>query len=47
MAERPLPAYNGDGPYVFVTYGHEDSDVVLSEIRWLQVTNCLPGAPTV
>ena len=36
MAERPLPAYDGDEPYVFVSYSHEDDDLVYPEIRWLQ-----------
>ncbi len=36
MADRPLPAYDGDEPYVFVSYSHEDDDVVYPEIRWLQ-----------
>ena len=36
MAERPLPAYDGDEPYVFVSYSHEDSDLVYPGIRWLQ-----------
>lgn len=36
MAERPLPAYEGDEPYVFVSYSHEDDDFVYPEIRWLQ-----------
>ena len=33
--EKPLSAYKGDGPYVFVCYAHEDSDSVYSEIAWL------------
>ena len=36
MADRPLPAYDGDGPYVFVSYSHEDDELVYPEIRWLQ-----------
>jgi hypothetical protein len=36
MAERPLPAYDGDEAYVFVTYAHEDADLVYPQIRWLQ-----------
>ncbi len=36
MAERPLPAYDGEGAYVFVTYAHEDADLVYPHIRWLQ-----------
>ncbi len=36
MADRPLPAYDGEEPYVFVSYSHEDDDLVYPEIRWLQ-----------
>ena len=36
MAERPLPAYEGDGAYIFICYSHEDEAVVYKEIRWLQ-----------
>lgn len=36
MAGRPLPSYVGDEPYVFVTYSHQDTDVVYPHIRWLQ-----------
>lgn len=36
MADRPLPAYDGDEPYVFVSYSHEDADQVYPAIRWLQ-----------
>ena len=36
MAKRPLPAYDGDEPYIFVTYSHEDTDLVYPQIRWLQ-----------
>ncbi len=34
--ERPLPAYRGDEPYIFVSYAHEDSDLVFPEIQWLK-----------
>lgn len=34
MAERPKPAYAGDAPYVFVSYSHEDDDLVYPQIRW-------------
>ena len=34
--ERPFPAYKGDAPYVFVSYAHEDAEIVFPEIRWLQ-----------
>jgi TolB-like protein/tetratricopeptide (TPR) repeat protein len=35
--ERPLPAYRGQDPYVFVCYAHADEQVVYPDIRWLQV----------
>ena len=36
MADRPQPAYDGDDPYVFVSYSHEDETAVSKEIRWFQ-----------
>ena len=33
---QPFPAYEGDQPYVFVSYSHEDEAAVYKEIRWLQ-----------
>ncbi|MDK1025062.1 MAG: TIR domain-containing protein [Gammaproteobacteria bacterium] len=33
--ERPFPAYQGDEPYIFVSYAHEDDALVYSEIQWL------------
>ena len=36
MVEKPQPAYEGADPYVFVSYSHEDEDLVFPEIRWLQ-----------
>lgn len=36
MIDQPLPAYQGDEPYVFVSYSHEDKNLVYPEIRWLQ-----------
>lgn len=36
MADRPLPAYDGDESYLFVSYSHEDDDLVYAEIRCLQ-----------
>ena len=33
--ERPFQAYQGDEPYVFVCYAHEDADAVYPEIAWL------------
>ena len=34
--DKPFPAYQGDEPYVFVCYAHEDSDIVYPEIAWLR-----------
>ena len=34
--DKPFPAYQGDAPYVFVCYAHEDSDIVYPEIAWLR-----------
>jgi hypothetical protein len=36
MADQPLPAYNGNERYIFVTYSHEDTGPVYPQIRWLQ-----------
>lgn len=33
--ERPFPAYRGNDPYVFVSYSHEDDELVYPEIEWL------------
>jgi hypothetical protein len=35
MLDKPLPAYQGTQPYVFVCYAHADSDIVYPEIAWL------------
>lgn len=34
-AATPFPAYNGTGPYIFVSYAHADGKKVFSEIAWL------------
>lgn len=34
--ERPFPSYQGDEPYIFVSYSHEDSEIVYAEIQWLK-----------
>ena len=34
--EKPFAAYQGDEPYIFVSYAHEDSEVVYPEIQWLK-----------
>ncbi|MCZ6710317.1 MAG: TIR domain-containing protein, partial [Gammaproteobacteria bacterium] len=36
MADRPIPAYEGDEPFVFICYSHQDEAVVYEDIRWLQ-----------
>ena len=33
--DKPFPAYQGDEPYVFVCYAHDDEDVVYPEMAWL------------
>ena len=33
---KPSSAYQGDEPYIFVCYAHEDVDLVYPEIQWLQ-----------
>lgn len=34
--DKPFPAYDGDEPYVFVCYAHDDSKIVFPEILWLR-----------
>ena len=34
--DRPFPAYNGDEPYVFVSYAHSDTSAVYPELVWLK-----------
>ena len=34
--DRPFPAYQGDDLYIFVSYSHEDSDIVFPGIQWLR-----------
>ncbi len=36
VLERPFPAYDGDEPYVFVCYSHEDAELVYQELTWLR-----------
>ena len=36
MPERPEPSYTGDEPFLFVSYGHADSELVYPEMSWLQ-----------
>lgn len=33
---QPQPAYEGDEPFIFVSYSHNDEADVLREITWLQ-----------
>ena len=34
--DRPFPAYNGDEPYIFVSYSHKDNRSVYPELAWLK-----------
>ncbi|HJN52309.1 MAG: toll/interleukin-1 receptor domain-containing protein [Pseudomonadales bacterium] len=34
--ERPFPAYKGTEPYIFVSYAHEDAEMVYPEIARLR-----------
>jgi TolB-like protein len=34
--DKPFPAYEGQGPYVFVSYAHEDASEVYPEMQWLR-----------
>ena len=34
--DQPFPAYQGDDPYVFVCYAHDDNGIVFPEIQWLR-----------
>ncbi len=34
--ERPFPAYQGDDPYIFVCYAHDDAEAVYAEITRLR-----------
>jgi TolB-like protein len=36
VIQRPFGAYRGDGPYVFVSYAHDDADAVFPELVWLK-----------
>ena len=35
MIDKPFPAYEGDKPYFFVSYAHEDADIVYPEMTWI------------
>jgi len=34
--EAPFPAYDGDDPYIFVSYAHEDVTEVYPDLAWLR-----------
>ena len=34
--KKPVTAYKGDNPYIFVSYSHVDSSVIYEELNWLQ-----------
>ena len=36
--DRPFPAYDGDEPYVFVSYSHDNSSAVYPELVWLKAS---------
>ena len=36
MADKPFPAYGGDGPYFFVTYAHDDSETIYPQMAWIR-----------
>lgn len=33
---KPIPAYRGDGKYIFVSYAHKDANIVFPQIKLLQ-----------
>ena len=33
--DKPFPAYEGDEPFVFVCYSHEDAAAVYPDLAWL------------
>lgn len=35
MTEKPFSAYEGDQPYFFVSYAHDDGELVYPEMAWL------------
>lgn len=34
--EHPFPAYQGDEPYLFVSYAHEAAALVYPKLQWLK-----------
>jgi TolB-like protein len=35
MSQKPFPAYEGEEPYFFVSYAHEDAGIVYPEMSWI------------
>ena len=33
--EKPFAAYQGDEPYIFVSYAHADDETVYPELQWI------------
>ena len=33
IGDSPVPAYQGDEPYIFISYAHDDADLVHPEIE--------------
>ena len=36
MGEKPFPSYEGDESYFFVSYSHEEADLVYPEMAWIR-----------
>lgn len=36
MSGKPFPAYSGNDPYFFVSYAHEDADLIYPEMAWIE-----------
>jgi len=34
--DKPFPAYQGDDPYIFVSYAYDDADLVFPEMQRLR-----------
>lgn len=39
MDSKPFPAYEGDAPYFFVCYAHDDAPTIHPEMEWLNEAN--------
>ena len=35
MTAKPFPAYEGDGPFFFVSYAHDDDKAIYAEMDWI------------